>query len=353
MSNPIEDSPARPTPQQDNKLARPPLGKIATTLTAAALVGSVSAGRVEAAHSSDSPQSSAYTMHMANGMPSLAQTQDFTIEPFISSEFTSQEYQVGPVAQKFMTEVDLSGLPVTIEGKNVTPEQLRPYKHGIKNSLEYFANLGQTVTREIRVTVVGSHQEFLDELAKNNVRFGGPEGNGITFGNQIILNNAAGIELTGPIANHYRIAHELTHQWQMQLSQGGQGTSLYERAGCWLTEGHAVYTGYGVTAGQIPGYYERMYASGVEKVKAANGSLPSLSDLNTPCSQDMQPQGPYQKGFLAIDALTRRYGDETVAQFWQNLSTAPKEVAFQNTFGMSMTDFEQQFEEQLLAMTRQ
>jgi len=144
----------------------------------------------------------------------------------------------------------------------------------------------------------------------------------------------------------FLIAHELTHQYQRQIA-GNKAQQVM-----WLLEGMAETVGAEVVAQQ--GYfrldqYQNNWQTGLQKTVAK----PLLSELETRdgWSQSISKYSSpitYKTAGLAVLALTEEFGQQKVLDYFKGLGRGENpETAFQNAFGMSITDYESRFMDRL------
>jgi hypothetical protein len=138
------------------------------------------------------------------------------------------------------------------------------------------------------------------------------------------------------------IAHEYFHVMQTYLSTK---TSANDQAPRWLIEGSAELAAYRVLGNAKLTDLERIHK---DKANATRGILNPLSSMETLKGAEAEDtETPYTVGYLAVEFLTSRYGEDAVfKKYWQARATAPTwQAAFQTAFGVIPDEFYKKFEE--------
>lgn len=109
----------------------------------------------------------------------------------------------------------------------------------------------------------------------------------------------------------------------------------------WLVEGSAEYVSHRVAADNNLLSYEQ---SRNERIRAVRGERVPLSSIE---NDNKAGPDPYDIGFLATEYLVNNYGGQAALQkFWANHAVAANwKAAFQKSFGVSVDDFYQKFEQ--------
>ena len=138
--------------------------------------------------------------------------------------------------------------------------------------------------------------------------------------------------------NSLLIAHEYFHVIQFEWSD-----SDYRGTPVWMVEGGAVYESF-----VHVGLYDRYQELAV--VRSANYSG-TLRDLEGVANWADQRRSVYGLGALATEWLIDQSGTSTYADYWRALSEHTTwEDAFASTFGITVDDFHEAFEEHRAAL---
>jgi hypothetical protein len=137
-------------------------------------------------------------------------------------------------------------------------------------------------------------------------------------------------------------AHELTHHYQRQIA-GNQASEIM-----WLLEGMADTLG--AQAVDHEGYfslnqYQHNWQTGLQMI----APKPSLCELETKAdwSHSISSYGStvtYKTAALAVLYLTKQFGEEKILDYFRSLGQGDSaDAAFQNVFGMSIREYEDQY----------
>lgn len=149
-----------------------------------------------------------------------------------------------------------------------------------------------------------------------------------------------------------QIIHSSIHASQSYWAEGPsqpiwlfEGGAVYATARIMAANGEAVSVPFASNTGD----YE---AARRDAIRVAIGMVVGLSDLEDP-DRVRQDTALYQAahvvGFLASEYLASRYGEATIIGYWKVYRDALRArlswpQGFQNTFGLSLKDFYEQFE---------
>ncbi len=185
----------------------------------------------------------------------------------------------------------------------------------------------QSTYRDELIRRFGYSQSRAEDLSYNTA--------GLAFRNVIIVN--AGSSST-PLGRSFIIIHELTHSYQWQLT--GNPTHAVN----WIVEGMA-----DTVAAQVSdqeGYYRLdNYKRNLENKLSMTANKPSLSELILRndwqgCLYKYGYHSTYQTAGYATLLLTERFGARRVMNYFADLGHgANSETAFQNSFGIPLSDF--------------
>lgn len=144
-----------------------------------------------------------------------------------------------------------------------------------------------------------------------------------------------------PTEARWRVmAHEYYHELQRMWTRVSS-----DAAPLWLTEGTADYFSYQVVGRNGLLDLTRRRREVIQRTRGITSLLSSMTTLATANVEDYDT--PYTMGYLAVEYLAARYGEEKLlTQYWKTRdATASFRDAFEKTFGVPATDFYREFEE--------
>ena len=269
----------------------------------------------------------------ATSVPTVIPTPTYTVTPEPTATLTPTAV---PTATYTPTPrpipVPFSYVEWVVDGHQVSLDILDDLKHGAQLMHDYAVSLGMP---EIAKTIT-FHVDYGPHLQYT----------GIYYFDSVFLNSAR-----FDSAN-FRIlaaAHELNHAQMDALSDLSMNTDYYDEVPGtgpeWLTEGVAEFLSYqALSEGAVMSYdairgnvlLSRSYLS-------ASGSLAEMGTR-----KDFEPFGlsGYRYSMLAVEFLASLAGQSSLIDYYESLEEGTTwQDGFKNTFGMSVNDFYDRFEE--------
>jgi hypothetical protein len=133
--------------------------------------------------------------------------------------------------------------------------------------------------------------------------------------------------------------HEYVHVIQWELSEKAGGG----RAPRWMEEGHAIHTQVRITDNvnnNHPDPNIEQWLAWVRPldIKQGLGEIEEETDF-------YEVPGAGRLGALAVEYLRVEYGDMAMLDFWRELAKSPWRTVFETAFGISPTEFYNDFDE--------
>lgn len=132
------------------------------------------------------------------------------------------------------------------------------------------------------------------------------------------------------------LVHEYYHGVQMYLSKRASAVPA------WLVEGSARYVENRFLIDLGVRDRQRVHDAVVTSTRGLVSPLESIVDYE---SAPEDYGAPYALGYLAVEYLVQKYGEDRVlSAFWQNRADSTTGLAFEKTFGQTLSSFYQEFE---------
>ncbi len=151
--------------------------------------------------------------------------------------------------------------------------------------------------------------------------------------------------LSRNITAYFVAAHEFMHLVQFEFSHNHLISKFLSSTGYpvlgpdWLTEGTATY----FHTEFLYEFHKFDRAPLSELLVSANKSEETLTELRE--NGTMKTLAHYELGQLASALLAQKFGEQSLFDYWRELGRlSNQDAAFQSTFGMSLDDFEVEFE---------
>ncbi len=162
--------------------------------------------------------------------------------------------------------------------------------------------------------------------------------------------------LPGPCPQSRTVAaHEFFHVATNQRLQGCacEPRIFGNKVPNWINEGAAEYVGYAVTYGRQPGSLSQgelgeLQRRKIEEFGHSDSFRPSLKELESLWQGNISQSGGnlYSRSFLAVSLLVEKFGEKVVlVDYFDNVArTGHYSTGFRETFGMTETEFNDEFQ---------
>lgn len=230
---------------------------------------------------------------------------------------------------------------------------LGTYRRSSADSLRFFlATHGVSLARSLAVQVYASTEGYVQRLA----RYLGSEveardvarwAMGWAGDREVLIDHS---RLREPFRQYQTLAHELTHQLQIELAGFDQQYSDRAWKSCWMAEGHAEFVSWKVGDRTVTSY-DRARISSLDAIRGApRFSLKQAAGACgtfRPLQNQVGGEAAYGMSMLAVETLVEQHGSPAIAAYFRNLASQSAGAAFQTAFRVSMSDFLTEFEARL------
>lgn len=237
--------------------------------------------------------------------------------------------------------------PVTVvDDSDVNQATYEAVQRAIEATLDFFhEEYGLTLDHDVRLVITANKEAFVESLIRRgrHSRDAAIDRAGKSVGlstRGTILEDLGRQESL--VSKVFVAAHELTHQFQSQLSRQPNRVR-------WISEGMANGIAAKVVEQAHLGSVERFRRGWLQRVRSA-AKRPHLAELRSAAdwmAAENRYGGPliYGLGSLAVLRLIEQRGDRALFTYFRNLRDMDFEQAFRETFDMDLSQFERRCED--------